>query len=231
MAIATSAVRDADNGDAFVAELRERFALSARVLGGDEEARLTYLGATASDRPDGADPGDRHRRRLDRADRRHRLGDRLPRHRCRRASSATPSATSLSDPPATPRARGARRGHPRADREGGRRTARRRPAGRRSPWPAPPLRWRRSSSSSTPTTPSGSTATRLTLPGIQHLLSQLASVPLAERAGDRRHAPGPGADDRRRHRDPDRDDARLRARPDRRLRARHLVRSGAYRPL
>jgi exopolyphosphatase/guanosine-5'-triphosphate,3'-diphosphate pyrophosphatase len=49
-AIATSAVRDAENGGAFVAELRERFALSARVLDGEEEARLTYLGAT-SDRP------------------------------------------------------------------------------------------------------------------------------------------------------------------------------------
>ena len=48
--IATSAVRDADNGAAFVAELRERFALSARVLDGEEEARLTYLGAT-SERP------------------------------------------------------------------------------------------------------------------------------------------------------------------------------------
>ncbi len=46
-AIATSAVRDAANGDAFVAELRERFALSAQVLDGGEEARLTYLGATA----------------------------------------------------------------------------------------------------------------------------------------------------------------------------------------
>lgn len=44
--IATSAVRDADNGSAFIAELRERFALSARVLDGEEEARLTYLGAT-----------------------------------------------------------------------------------------------------------------------------------------------------------------------------------------
>lgn len=50
-AIATSAVRDADNGGAFVAELRERFALSARVLGGDEEARLTYMGATAERPP------------------------------------------------------------------------------------------------------------------------------------------------------------------------------------
>ncbi len=50
-AIATSAVRDASNGGAFVAELRERFALSARVLDGEEEARLTYLGATAEHPP------------------------------------------------------------------------------------------------------------------------------------------------------------------------------------
>ncbi len=49
--IATSAVRDASNGDAFVAELRERFALSAEVLDGSEEARLTYLGATAGRLP------------------------------------------------------------------------------------------------------------------------------------------------------------------------------------
>jgi exopolyphosphatase/guanosine-5'-triphosphate,3'-diphosphate pyrophosphatase len=51
VAIATSAVRDAENGGAFVAELRERFALSARVLDGEEEARLTYLGATAEHPP------------------------------------------------------------------------------------------------------------------------------------------------------------------------------------
>ncbi len=43
-AIATSAVRDAENGGAFIAELRERFALDARILSGDDEARLTYLG-------------------------------------------------------------------------------------------------------------------------------------------------------------------------------------------
>src|SRR5919205_621202 len=46
VAIATSAVRDAHNGEAFIAELRERFALDAHVLDGDEEARLTYLGTT-----------------------------------------------------------------------------------------------------------------------------------------------------------------------------------------
>jgi exopolyphosphatase/guanosine-5'-triphosphate,3'-diphosphate pyrophosphatase len=50
-AIATSAVRDSANGSAFVAELRERFALSARVLDGEEEARLTYLGATSEHVP------------------------------------------------------------------------------------------------------------------------------------------------------------------------------------
>ena len=47
MAIATSAVRDAVNGEAFIAELRERFGLDARLLNGEEEANLTYLGATA----------------------------------------------------------------------------------------------------------------------------------------------------------------------------------------
>ncbi|MGH2953751.1 MAG: Ppx/GppA phosphatase family protein [Solirubrobacterales bacterium] len=45
--IATSAVRDAENSEAFLAELRERFALDARILDGAEEARLTYLGACA----------------------------------------------------------------------------------------------------------------------------------------------------------------------------------------
>jgi exopolyphosphatase / guanosine-5'-triphosphate,3'-diphosphate pyrophosphatase len=50
-AIATSAVRDASNGAAFIAELRERFALSARVLDGEEEARLTYMGATSARKP------------------------------------------------------------------------------------------------------------------------------------------------------------------------------------
>jgi len=50
-AIATSAVRDASNGDAFIAELRERFDLQARVLGGDQEALLTYRGATAEADP------------------------------------------------------------------------------------------------------------------------------------------------------------------------------------
>jgi exopolyphosphatase / guanosine-5'-triphosphate,3'-diphosphate pyrophosphatase len=54
-AIATSAVRDASNGSAFIAELRERFALDATVLDGEREARLTYRGATAENPPSGTE--------------------------------------------------------------------------------------------------------------------------------------------------------------------------------
>ena len=53
VAVLTSAVRDAANGREFTEEVRTRFGLDARTLSGDEEARLTYLGATAArDRED-----------------------------------------------------------------------------------------------------------------------------------------------------------------------------------
>lgn len=45
-AIATSAVRDASNRDEFVRRVRDATGISVRILSGDEEARLTYLGAT-----------------------------------------------------------------------------------------------------------------------------------------------------------------------------------------
>jgi hypothetical protein len=48
LAVLTSAVRDAANGAEFAAAVRERYGLDARTLDGDEEARLTYLGATAA---------------------------------------------------------------------------------------------------------------------------------------------------------------------------------------
>jgi exopolyphosphatase/guanosine-5'-triphosphate,3'-diphosphate pyrophosphatase len=54
-AVATSAVRDADNGADFLSTLHERFGFDAQILSGDEEARLTFLGATAA-RPAGGDP-------------------------------------------------------------------------------------------------------------------------------------------------------------------------------
>jgi exopolyphosphatase/guanosine-5'-triphosphate,3'-diphosphate pyrophosphatase len=48
VAVMTSAVRDADNGAEFAATVRERYGLDGRTLSGEEEARLTFLGATAA---------------------------------------------------------------------------------------------------------------------------------------------------------------------------------------
>jgi exopolyphosphatase/guanosine-5'-triphosphate,3'-diphosphate pyrophosphatase len=46
--IATSAIRDADNRDAFVAETQRRAGSLIRVIGGEEEARLALIGAVAA---------------------------------------------------------------------------------------------------------------------------------------------------------------------------------------
>jgi exopolyphosphatase/guanosine-5'-triphosphate,3'-diphosphate pyrophosphatase len=53
VAVLTSAVRDAANGEEFADTVRERFGFQPYVLAGDEEARLTFLGATSE-----RDPGD-----------------------------------------------------------------------------------------------------------------------------------------------------------------------------
>jgi exopolyphosphatase/guanosine-5'-triphosphate,3'-diphosphate pyrophosphatase len=55
VALATSAVRDSDNGEEFRAATRERFGFDLRTISGDEEARLTFLGATSA-RADDEDP-------------------------------------------------------------------------------------------------------------------------------------------------------------------------------
>ena len=47
-AVLTSAVRDASNGGEFTAIVRDRYGLDADTISGDEEARLTFLGATAA---------------------------------------------------------------------------------------------------------------------------------------------------------------------------------------
>jgi exopolyphosphatase/guanosine-5'-triphosphate,3'-diphosphate pyrophosphatase len=47
-AVMTSAVRDAANGAQFADAVRERYGLDGATLSGDEEARLTSLGATAT---------------------------------------------------------------------------------------------------------------------------------------------------------------------------------------
>jgi exopolyphosphatase / guanosine-5'-triphosphate,3'-diphosphate pyrophosphatase len=48
LAVLTSAVRDAANGGRFAERVREDFHLDARVLSGDEEAQLTFLGAMSA---------------------------------------------------------------------------------------------------------------------------------------------------------------------------------------
>ncbi len=54
LAVLTSAVRDAANGGDFAARVRSEYGLDARVLSGDEEAQLTFLGAM-SERPGDAE--------------------------------------------------------------------------------------------------------------------------------------------------------------------------------
>jgi exopolyphosphatase / guanosine-5'-triphosphate,3'-diphosphate pyrophosphatase len=54
-AVMTSAVRDAANGDEFAPRVAEALGFEARILSGDEEAALTYLGATSL-----RDPGERY---------------------------------------------------------------------------------------------------------------------------------------------------------------------------
>ena len=54
VAVLTSAVRDSANGREFAEEVGRRYRLEPHILSGDDEARLTYLGATSE-----RDPADR----------------------------------------------------------------------------------------------------------------------------------------------------------------------------
>lgn len=53
--VATSAVRDADNGEQFLRSASSIIGVDAEVLSGDEEGSLSYLGATADLHGEGAD--------------------------------------------------------------------------------------------------------------------------------------------------------------------------------
>ena len=53
IAVLTSAARDAADGADFAAELTARTGIEGAILGGDEEAALTFAGATATRSPDG----------------------------------------------------------------------------------------------------------------------------------------------------------------------------------
>jgi exopolyphosphatase / guanosine-5'-triphosphate,3'-diphosphate pyrophosphatase len=54
IAVLTSAARDASNGPEFAGTVQERYGLTPHILAGDDEARLTFLGATSE-----RDPNDR----------------------------------------------------------------------------------------------------------------------------------------------------------------------------
>ncbi len=56
LAVLTSAVRDAANGAQFADQVRRRYGLAPHILTGDEEARLTFLGATSERDPDDPAP-------------------------------------------------------------------------------------------------------------------------------------------------------------------------------
>jgi exopolyphosphatase/guanosine-5'-triphosphate,3'-diphosphate pyrophosphatase len=56
LAVLTSAVRDAANGDEFAVAVRDRYGLEPHVLSGDQEARFTFLGATSERDPDDRTP-------------------------------------------------------------------------------------------------------------------------------------------------------------------------------
>jgi exopolyphosphatase / guanosine-5'-triphosphate,3'-diphosphate pyrophosphatase len=51
VAVLTSAVRDSANGEEFAAQVRDRYGLEPHVLTGDQEAQLTFLGATSERDP------------------------------------------------------------------------------------------------------------------------------------------------------------------------------------
>jgi exopolyphosphatase / guanosine-5'-triphosphate,3'-diphosphate pyrophosphatase len=50
---ATSAVRDADNGREFLAEVERRYGFVTRILTGEDEARMTFRGVTSAKAPTG----------------------------------------------------------------------------------------------------------------------------------------------------------------------------------
>jgi exopolyphosphatase / guanosine-5'-triphosphate,3'-diphosphate pyrophosphatase len=56
IAVLTSAVRDAANGEEFANEVKGRYGLTPHILTGDQEAQLTFVGATSERDPNDATP-------------------------------------------------------------------------------------------------------------------------------------------------------------------------------
>ena len=90
VAAATSAIREADNGGDFIAEVARQTGIQIRVISGTEEARLIHMAAVYGVHIGGT-PGRRHRHR--RRQRRGHARDRRPISRTRAASSSASSAS------------------------------------------------------------------------------------------------------------------------------------------
>jgi exopolyphosphatase / guanosine-5'-triphosphate,3'-diphosphate pyrophosphatase len=56
IAVLTSAVREAENGEEFAQQVEQRYGLGPHILTGDEEAQLTFLGATSERDPSDSTP-------------------------------------------------------------------------------------------------------------------------------------------------------------------------------
>ena len=151
LATATSAVRDADNGSEFLADVRRQHGFETRLLSGREEAEPTYRGVT-SRRAAGGDARLRHRRRLDGA-RARRAGRRARRDQPRRRLRADVGTLASARPADRGGARRAARGGGRAPARGDHEPP------RWSASPAPSRRSRPSTSASTARSPRKSTAT------------------------------------------------------------------------
>ena len=185
--VLTSAVRDAANGSEFADTVRTRYGLEPHVLTGDEEARLTFLGATSERDPDDATPtlvvdigGGSTELVIG-------PGTEVDFHVSTQAGVVRQTERHLHDDPPT------RPSSARSWRDDVRAILARRRAGAtapiasraRSPSPAPPPRWPRSRSSSSPTTPTGPRL-RPRQRRVRAILARLAGIPLAER----RQVPG-----------------------------------------
>ena len=89
--VATSAMRVARNGAAFLPAAEQAIGYPIEIISGEEEGRLIYMGVASSlAAPERAAPGDRHRRRLDRTDTRARARYRAGRVVQRRHRQAKP---------------------------------------------------------------------------------------------------------------------------------------------
>ena len=224
-AIATSAVRDAANSGAFIAELRERFGLDARILAGAEEAGLVYLGAFA-ERP----PASESTLVVDIGGGSTELvvgsGAEVGFYTSLQAGTVRHTERYLRTDPPDPGELEALSDDVRSliDAELTGEAIATAARGSRSPAHRP--RWLRSTRSSTPMTPSAFTATS-SLSTRSSACTRCSPRRPSRSASGHRPASGSGADDRRRRRDPDPGDAGLRPQGDRGLRARHPLRRRA----